>query len=148
MNDNRQNSMMWMQHALKLARRAAREGEVPVGACAWVDGVCVGEGWNQSIQACDPSAHAEIIALRAAAKTLGNYRLTDVTLVVTLEPCLMCIGALQHARIQHLIYGAPDLKQGALSNYAEVVQPSFSVESDVLSQVSAQLLRSFFKARR
>ena len=143
------DSIHWMHRALKLAMRAETLGEVPVGACAVFEGRCVGEGWNQPIGACDPTAHAEVIALRAAARTLDNYRLPHVTLVVTLEPCLMCLGALQHARVERVVYGAHDPKQGVLSQASHQMAPSaFEVESGVLATESADLLKRFFEARR
>jgi tRNA(adenine34) deaminase len=143
------DSIHWMHRALKLAMRAETLGEVPVGACAVFEGRCVGEGWNQPIGACDPTAHAEVIALRAAARTLGNYRLPHVTLVVTLEPCLMCLGALQHARVDRVVYGAHDPKQGVLSQASpQMMTSAFEVESGVLAAESADLLKRFFEARR
>src|SRR5690242_3110990 len=103
-----------MRRALQCAGDAAAAGEVPVGAVVVVDGVIVGEGFNQPIAAHDPTAHAEIVAIRAAARALGNYRLTGATLYVTVEPCLMCVGALVHARVGLLVYGAAEPKAGAV----------------------------------
>ena len=105
-----------MRRALVLAGEAAQAGEVPVGAVVVVDGAIVGEGFNQPIAAHDPTAHAEIVALRAAAQALGNYRLTGATLYVTVEPCLMCVGALVHARISVVVYGAAEPKAGAIES--------------------------------
>ncbi len=104
----------WMRHALALAARAAEAGEVPVGAVLVKDGVLLAEGYNRPIIDHDPSGHAEMIALRAAAKSEGNYRLTGTTLYVTLEPCVMCAGAIIHARVQRLVFGAADPKAGAV----------------------------------
>lgn len=142
-----------MQHALRLAQRAAAEGEVPVGAVVVRDGVILGEGWNQPVQRHDPSAHAEIIALRAAATAAGNYRLNGCTLYVTLEPCIMCAGAMTHARIQRLVFGAPDPKAGAVNAVYDVIsQPRLNHRVDwtggVLEADCARLLREFFRERR
>ena len=105
-----------MRQALALAARAAESGEVPVGAVVVVDGVVVGEGWNQPIASSDPTAHAEIVAMRAAARHLRNYRLTGASLFVTVEPCLMCVGAMIHARIATVVYGTPEPRAGALGS--------------------------------
>ncbi len=105
-----------MRRALELARQAALAGEVPVGAVVALDGVIVGVGHNQPIGAHDPTAHAEVVAIRAAAAALGNYRLTGATLVVTVEPCLMCVGAMVHARVGTVVYGAAEPKAGALGS--------------------------------
>jgi tRNA(adenine34) deaminase len=107
---------LFMRRALVLAGEAAQSGEVPVGAVVVVDGAIVGEGFNQPIASHDPTAHAEIVALRAAAQALGNYRLTGATLYVTVEPCLMCVGALVHARIGVVVYGAAEPKAGAIES--------------------------------
>src|SRR5437763_11804046 len=111
----------FMRHALALARRAADDGEVPVGAVVVKDDEVIGEGWNHPIKAHDPSAHAEMIALRAAAQRIGNYRLTGTTLYVTLEPCVMCAGAIVHARVQRLVFGATDPKAGAVASVYDVI---------------------------
>jgi tRNA(adenine34) deaminase len=100
------NDLHWMQYALQLADKAEQSGEIPVGAVLVKDGVVLGEGWNQSIQLNDPSAHAEMIAIRQAAEKIGNYRLIDCTLYVTLEPCAMCAGLLVHSRVKRLVFGA------------------------------------------
>src|SRR5690554_984088 len=100
----------WMQRAMELAARAEAEDEVPVGALVVLDGKCIGEGWNRSIGSHDATAHAEIMALRQAGQAVGNYRLLECTLYVTLEPCMMCAGAMVHSRIQRLVYGAADAK--------------------------------------
>src|SRR5580765_7452374 len=103
-----------MRAALEQARAASAAGEVPVGAVVALDGRIIGEGFNQPISSCDPTAHAEIVALRAAAHAVGNYRLTGAALCVTVEPCVMCVGAIMHARIGTLIYGAAEPKTGAV----------------------------------
>jgi tRNA(adenine34) deaminase len=143
----------WMQHALTLAQRAAAQGEVPVGALVVLDGRVIGEGWNQPIQRHDPTAHAEIMALRAAAAAVGNYRLSACTLYVTLEPCIMCAGAIIHARIQRLVFGAADPKAGAVNAVYDVIsQPRLNHRLDwtggVLEAECGQLLRDFFRQRR
>lgn len=143
----------WMRHALALAQRAQDAGEVPVGAVVVREGAILGEGWNRPIGAHDPSAHAEMIALRAAAATATNYRLGGSTLYVTLEPCVMCAGAIVHARVQRLVYGAPDPKAGAvLSVYDVIDRPRLNHvvawSGGVLEAECAEILRAFFKARR
>ncbi|MEK7711439.1 MAG: tRNA adenosine(34) deaminase TadA, partial [Pseudomonadota bacterium] len=132
MSDVSAQDIAYMQHALGLATRAENEGEVPVGALVVLNGEIIGEGWNRPIGSHDPTAHAEIIALRAAAAKLGNYRLTGATLYVTLEPCPMCAGAMVQARVARVVYGAPDplagsagtvfnlLNAAALNHQAEV----------------------------
>ena len=130
-----------MRRALELARRAEREGEVPIGALVALGGDVVGEGWNRPIAAVDPTAHAEIQALRAAAKKLGNYRLTGAELYVTLEPCDMCVGAMFHARIARCLYGATDPKKLVLKNQV-------AIEGGVLAEECGDLLTRFFAARR
>jgi tRNA(adenine34) deaminase len=131
----------FMRRALELARRAEQEGEVPVGAVVVMDGRIVGEGWNRPISARDPTAHAEIQALRAAAGALGNYRLSGATLYVTLEPCEMCLGAMFHARIARAVYGATDPKKPQL-------KPVTAVEGGLLAGECGALLSAFFAARR
>lgn len=143
----------WMQRALELARRASEEGEVPVGALVVKDGEAIGEGWNHPIKLHDPSAHAEMIALRAAANRVGNYRLTGTTLYVTLEPCVMCAGAIVHARVQRLVFGATDPKAGAVSSVYDVISRprlNHAVEwtGGVMEDECGALLRDFFRARR
>lgn len=143
----------YMRHALTLAHRAQAAGEVPVGAVVVHEGRIVGEGWNQPIGAHDPSAHAEMVALRAAAQRLGNYRLTGTTLYVTLEPCVMCAGAIVHARVAHLVFGAWDPKAGAVrSVYDVIARPRLNhiVEwhGGVLEAECGDILRRFFRARR
>ena len=143
----------FMQHALDLARRAAQDGEVPVGAVVVKDEQIIGEGWNQPIQSHDPSAHAEMVALRQAAQAIGNYRLTGTTLYVTLEPCVMCAGAIVHARVERLVFGAWDPKAGAVSSVYDVIaKPRLNHvvqwTGGVLEDEAGQLLREFFRARR
>jgi len=142
-----------MERALELARRAAEEGEVPVGAVLVRDGEVLGEGWNQPIQRHDPTAHAEIVALRAAGQAAGNYRLPGSTLYVTLEPCLMCTGAMVHARIARLVYGAADDKRGAAGSRLDAfslpgLNHRVQVSGGVLGGECSELLRAFFRARR
>jgi len=142
-----------MRHALSLAERAREEGEVPVGAVLVKDGQAIGEGWNRPIGGHDPTAHAEIMALRAAARFLNNYRLLDTTLYVTLEPCVMCAGALIHARVARLVYGAADPKTGAAGSVADIfaapyVNHRLVVEAGLMAKECGGLLSSFFKERR
>mgnify|MGYP003342792962 FL=1 len=143
----------FMHEALLLAQQAAELGEVPVGAIVVKDGVIVGRGSNAPIGSHDPSAHAEILALRDAAKRLGNYRLVDCSLYVTLEPCAMCAGAIQHARIGQLVFGAKDPKTGACGSVVNLMTEDklnhhTGVASGVLESECGQLLSDFFKQRR
>lgn len=143
----------WMRHAIRLAERAEQQGEVPVGALVVKEGRCVAEGWNSSIATCDPTAHAEIMALRSAGSSIGNYRLVDATLYVTLEPCVMCMGAISHARIKRLVFGAFDPKRGAVCHALNLVEADFlnhrvGWEGGVLEAECSSLLKDFFKARR
>ncbi|HET8552115.1 MAG TPA: tRNA adenosine(34) deaminase TadA [Gammaproteobacteria bacterium] len=143
----------FMRRALKLAARAEADGEVPVGAVLVKDGEVVGEGWNHPIGAHDPTAHAEIAALRDGAKALANYRLPGVTLYVTLEPCTMCAGAIVHARVARLVYGATDPKAGAAGSIADIfalpqLNHRVTVEGGVLADEASAQLRLFFAARR
>ena len=143
----------YMQMALDLARHAALSGEVPVGAIVVKDGVVIGRGANAPINLQDPTAHAEIIAMREAAQYLGNYRLVDCTLYVTLEPCVMCSGAMQHARIAKLVYGASDPKTGACGSVLNLMnEPKLNHHCDVVGGILAEecgaLLSAFFKQRR
>ena len=147
------NDEYWMQQALKLAHKAEAAGEVPVGAVIVKDGELVAEGWNQPIGANDPTAHAEIMALRAAGERLGNYRLLDTELYVTLEPCPMCVGAMLHARVKRVIYAATDPKTGALGGAYDLLNSvahnhAFEVTSGVLEQQSREMLQDFFRGRR
>jgi len=142
-----------MRTALECARQAASAGEVPVGAVVVQDDRVIGEGFNQPIASKDPTAHAEIVALRAAAKSVGNYRLTNATMYVTVEPCLMCVGALIHARIGLLVFGAVEPKAGALQSMTNAhelagLNHRLSVISGVLADESRALLQEFFQARR
>ena len=143
----------WMSHALELARRAGAAGEVPVGAVLVRAGEIIGEGWNQSIGACDPTAHAEALALRAAAVRVGNYRLAASTLYATLEPCPMCAGAMIHARVARLVFGAADPRAGAAGSVFNLLQTDVlnhrvQIVSGVLADDCGALLRDFFRARR
>jgi tRNA(adenine34) deaminase len=131
----------FMRQALELARRAQEEGEVPVGAVVVLDGKIVGEGWNRPIGASDPTAHAEIQALRSASQAMKNYRLTGATLYVTLEPCDMCVGAMFHARISRAVFGATDPKKQVLKNNVQLA-------GGVLAQECGALLSNFFASRR
>jgi len=142
-----------MREALQLALRAAVQGEVPVGAVVVKDGRIVGRGYNAPILSTDPSAHAEIRALREAARTLENYRLGDCTLYVTLEPCAMCAGAIMHARIARLVYGAADPKTGACGSVVDLFAENrlnhhAEVTGGVLAAEAARQLSDFFAARR
>jgi tRNA(adenine34) deaminase len=143
----------WMQEALCEARAAADAGEVPVGAIVLLNGEVIGRGQNRVLRDHDPTAHAEIVALRAAAQRLSNYRLTGCEMYVTLEPCAMCAGAMIHARIQRLVYGAADPKGGAAGSVLDVLNhPRLNhrmlVSAGVLGDVSGELLRQFFRQRR
>jgi tRNA(adenine34) deaminase len=143
----------FMRRALSLARRAGEEGEVPVGALVALDGAIVGEGWNRPISAQDPTAHAEIQALRDAAARLGNYRLIGASLYVTLEPCLMCVGAMLHARIARAVFGARDPKTGAAGSVLDLfaekrLNHHASVQGGVLAEECGALLSAFFASRR
>jgi len=142
-----------MRHAIRLAQRAEQQGEVPVGAVVVRDNRCIAEGWNIPITSHDPTAHAEVVALRGAGVHVQNYRLNDATLYVTLEPCVMCIGAMSHARIKRLVFGAYDPKRGAVCNALSLTDASFlnhriSWDGGVLETECSEMLRDFFKARR
>jgi len=140
-----------MDAALRLARAAARRGEVPVGAVVVSSGRIVGRGSNRPIGARDPTAHAEIVALRRAARAAGNYRLADCTVYVTLEPCLMCLGAMVHARVDRLVYGARDPKLGATSILRRArrgLNHRFAARGGVRGEECADLMRAFFRERR
>jgi tRNA(adenine34) deaminase len=144
---------LWMEEALRLAQRSAAAEDVPVGTVIVRGDAIVGRGWNQTIAACDPTAHAEMIALRQAAAHLGNYRLLDCDLYVTLEPCAMCAGALVHARIRRLVYGAPDPKTGAAGSVLAVVNHSalnhqMEITAGVLAGRCMEMLQAFFRERR
>jgi tRNA(adenine34) deaminase len=142
-----------MEAALAEARLAAQAGEVPIGAVAFHNGALIARGQNRVLRDNDPTAHAEIVALRAAAVALGNYRLNGVTLYVTLEPCAMCAGAMIHARIDRLVYAAADPKAGAAGSVLEVLNHprlnhQLQIEQGILAPESADLLRTFFRTRR
>ncbi|HHJ15779.1 MAG TPA: tRNA adenosine(34) deaminase TadA [Gammaproteobacteria bacterium] len=143
----------WMEYALALAERGAQQDEVPVGAVVVRDNAVLGEGWNRPIGSNDPTAHAEIVALRDAAQKTGNYRLTGATLYVTLEPCLMCAGAMIHARIERLVFGAGDPKRGAVNSTAHVFETQglnhrVQAEGGVLAEQCGNCLQAFFRERR
>jgi tRNA(adenine34) deaminase len=142
-----------MRRALELAQRAALDGEVPVGALLILEDEVIGEGWNRPIEGHDPTAHAEILALRAGAQRLRNYRLERTTLYATLEPCAMCMGAAMNARVSRVVFGAWDQKAGACGSVIDLPrQPKLAHRIDVFggvcSEESAALLRQFFEARR
>lgn len=143
----------WMHHALMLARRAWDEGEVPVGAVLVHEERVIGEGWNRPIGHHDPTAHAEIMALRQGGKILENYRLLNTTLYVTLEPCVMCAGAMVHSRIGRLVFGARDEKTGAAGSLLDVLgHPGMNhqvlIEEGILADTCAAMLSDFFRHRR
>lgn len=153
MNEANNSDREWMQLALEQARLGAAAGEVPVGAVLVRDGVLIAAGFNQPIGRCDPTAHAEIVALRAAAQAEGNYRLPDTTLYVTIEPCAMCAGALVHARIKRLVYGAPEPRAGAVVSSMRLLEGEHlnhrvEVEGGVLADECAATMKTFFRDRR
>jgi tRNA(adenine34) deaminase len=148
-----QQDSVWMEQALAEAKRAQAAGEVPVGAVVVCGGEIVARGGNRVIQDSDPTAHAEIVALRQAANALGNYRLSDCELFVTIEPCAMCAGALVHARMKSLVYGTDDPKAGAVRSVLGVLNHpqlnhKMEVRSGVLADRCAQLLQEFFRSKR
>ena len=143
----------WMRMALTLAGRAASSGEVPVGAVLVQGDDLLAEGWNQPIAAHDPTAHAEVMALRAAGQSLGNYRFVDTTLYVTLEPCLMCVGAIVHARVARIVFGAFDPKSGAVESClhgfdAQGLNHLVESTGGMLAEECGEILKSFFRKRR
>lgn len=143
----------WMRHAIRLAQRAEDSGEVPVGAVIVKEDCCIAEGWNRPIALNDPSAHAEMIAIRQAGSALQNYRLPGATLYVTLEPCVMCMGAIVHARISRLVFAAADEKRGAVCNVLKLADAPFlnhRVEwrGGVLEADCSAMLKHFFRVRR
>jgi tRNA(adenine34) deaminase len=149
----RQDDENFMGEALALARRAAEAGEVPVGAVVVRDGAIIGLGHNRPVSASDPTAHAEIVALREAGAATGNYRLAGCTLYVTIEPCAMCAGAIQHARIERVVYGAADPKAGACGSVVDLfaeerLNHHATVTGGVLAGAAGKLLQDFFAARR
>ena len=144
---------LWMEEALRCAQRALEMGEVPVGAVVVCEGRIVGRGWNRNIADADPTAHAEMVALRAAGAAVGNHRLGECQLFVTIEPCAMCSGALMHARIKRLVYGSDDPKAGAVHSVMQVVNHpelnhKMEVQGGVLAGRSAEVLQTFFRNRR
>jgi tRNA(adenine34) deaminase len=147
------NDELWMEEALRSAQRALETGEVPIGAVVVCGDRIVGRGWNRNISDSDPTAHAEIVALREAGAAVGNHRLEECELFATIEPCPMCAGALAHARVKRLVYGADDPKAGAVQSVIQVLNHAQSnhrveVRSGVLSGRCAELLQTFFKSRR
>ena len=143
----------WMRRALALADRAGNEGEVPIGAVVVKDGELLGEGWNSVIAYQDPTAHAEVVAMRDAAKMTGNYRLTGATVYVTLEPCTMCAGAMIHARIDKLVFAAKEPKAGVVCSTCSLLdEPRYnhrvSWQGGVLAEDSKERLQAFFRERR
>jgi tRNA(adenine34) deaminase len=142
-----------MAIALDQARQGQAAGEVPIGAVLVLDGRVVARAYNQPISAADPTAHAEMLVLREAGKAVGNYRLTDATVYVTLEPCLMCVGALVHARVREIVYGAPEPKTGALVSAVRGLDlpglnHRFAVTAGVMEEECRQIIQAFFKDRR
>ncbi|MEH6469914.1 MAG: tRNA adenosine(34) deaminase TadA [Halopseudomonas sp.] len=152
-SDQVEQDQRWMARALQLAEQGASQGEVPVGALVVLDGEVIGEGWNQPISSHDPSAHAELVALRQAAQRLQNYRLPGATLYVTLEPCTMCSGALIHSRISRLVYGTTEPKGGVVESRAELLSSDWfnwriAVTGGVLAEQCGEQLSCFFAQRR
>lgn len=152
-DNNASEDARWMARALSLSAQAAAVGEVPVGAVVVLDGKEIGAGFNAPISGCDPTAHAEVRALRDAAARVGNYRLPGATLYVTIEPCTMCAGALIHSRISRLVYGAIEPKAGAVESSARLLESEsmnwrVSVTSGVLAEQCSGVISSFFAARR
>lgn len=147
------NDELWMQEALRAAQRALEIGEVPVGAVVVHDGKIVGRGFNRNLADSDPTAHAEVVALREAGSALGNHRMADCAMFVTIEPCAMCAGAMVHARIRTLVYGAEDPKAGAVHSAMHVLNhPALNhkieVRRGILAGQCAELLQQFFRSRR
>ena len=152
-SDTLKNDEYWMRHAIQLATQAEQEGEVPVGAVVVFKEKIIGKGWNQVIATHDPSAHAEIQAIRAAANTLQNYRLPETTLYVTLEPCTMCAGAMIHARISRLVFGAYDPKTGIVESCGHLFEANHhnhvvNSTGGVLQSECSQQLKAFFRKKR
>ncbi len=153
MKQTKTQDVAFMRLALDMAERAETEGEVPVGAVLVRDGEVIGRGWNRNIGLGDPSAHAEIMALREAGERVSNHRLLKCTLYVTLEPCVMCVGACIHARLGAVVFGAPDPKTGALGGQIDLQDAArhnhrFEARGGVLADECSALLKSFFRARR
>src|ERR1019366_7487163 len=152
-SDELSSDELWMDEALRCARRALEAGEVPVGAVVVCEGRVVGRGWNRNLTDSDPTAHAEIVALREAGRNVGNHRLGDCELFATIEPCAMCAGAAIHARVRRLVYGADDPKAGAVHSILQVVNhPSLNhrmeIRGGVLAGRSAEMVQEFFRKRR
>jgi tRNA(adenine34) deaminase len=153
-SDERESlDLFWMQRALELAQKARSLGEVPIGAVLVKDDQIIGEGYNAPIGQKDPTAHAEIMALRDAARRIGNYRLLNTTLYVTIEPCVMCAGALVHARIKEVVFGATEPRTGGVVSVFDILQSprlnhQVNVRSGVLAQECAALMQEFFRQRR
>lgn len=148
-----EQDILWMECALSLADRAEQLGEVPVGAVLVLDNKLIAEGWNQVISENDPSAHAEMVAIRRAGKVMENYRLVNSTLYVTLEPCPMCAGALVHSRVKRVVFGASDFRTGAGGSVFQILQaPQLNhqcqIQADVLQQACVDKIQAFFKRRR
>ena len=142
-----------MEAALEQARRALEADEVPIGAVLVIDGAIIARGYNQPIAACDPTAHAEMLVLRDAARAVGNYRLTAADVYVTLEPCLMCVGALVHARVRSVVYGAEEPKTGALVSAVRALDTPglnhrFAVIGGVRQEAARELIQEFFRKKR
>lgn len=153
MSETARTDQEWMRHALTLAQRAWDEGEIPVGAVLVYENRVIGEGWNRPIGHHDPTAHAEIMALRQGGKVMQNYRLLDATLYVTLEPCVMCAGAIVHSRIGRLVFGARDAKTGASGSLLDIIgHPGMNhrvaVTEGILAEECSSMLSDFFRARR
>ena len=143
----------FMRFAVNRALEARQRGEVPVGAIVVINGDIQGEGFNQPIETCDPTAHAEIVAMRQAARRIGNYRLIGSTVYVTIEPCQMCVGAMVHARIARLVYGAPEPKAGAIESAMQAhehpaLNHKFEVQGRVLEAECREVIQRFFESRR
>jgi tRNA(adenine34) deaminase len=143
----------WMQRAFELAEKAKSQSEVPVGAIIVFEDQIIGEGWNQPISSNDPTAHAEIMALRDAGNNIGNYRLPETTMYVTLEPCAMCAGAIVHARLAKLVYAADDPKTGACGSVFNLLQSEelnhkVEIEKGILEEECRSLIQTFFKEKR
>jgi tRNA(adenine34) deaminase len=152
-NDDLRSDELWMEEALRAAQRALEDGEVPVGAIVVCDGKIIARGWNRNLTDADPTAHAEIVALREAGAAVGNHRMAECDLFATIEPCPMCAGALVHARIKRLVYGADDPKAGAVQSVMQVLNHpqlnhKIEVRNGVLAGRCAELLQTFFKKRR
>lgn len=150
---NQDDDLHWMEHALQLAQRAADAGEVPVGAVVVLNGAIIGEGWNQPISGHDPTAHAEIMALREAAAKMANYRLAGATLYVTIEPCTMCAGAIIHARVKRVVFGASEPKAGAVISNALMFDQSWmnhwpEYTGGVMAEQCSDAISAFFRQRR